>query len=278
MIGDFSSFIELCAAVYFTMCLDSDKFKLFWNPNRKVSVGNISLQDSIDESVNTTRDNEILALRRMGVFMMVICFLLLILVGFEQKFSADSNRFAVPLIISYGLIFLVEVIHNSIFKFMKMVVLSLTFILAVFLSLWYWKGINSSLHCDFLNYLYLRRDFLTAFILLFPLLVHVVRLWLRSSVQRGYLRTKVERETAEYQKAIQALTDGKPLGVSKKYLAAWNNVENPKDPDPDTTPFTELYVNSVVKALYPSDLKLFCSFILHWVLKIWYWIKGLFRK
>lgn len=276
MIGDFSSFIELCAAVYFTMCLDSEKFRLFWNPDRKVSVDNTSLQTTIDESVNNTRDNEILGLRRMGVFMIVICFLLLILVGFEQKMESNSNRFAVPLIISYGLVFILELIHNGIFKLMKVVVISLTFVLAVFLTLWYWNELNSSLQCDFINCLYERRDILTTFILLFPLVVHVVRLWLRSSVQRGYLRTKVARETAEYQKAIQALTIGKPTGVSKKYLDAWEKVENPKDPDPDTTPFTDLYVCSVVKALYPSDVKLILSFVRHWILKIWNWCIGLF--
>ncbi len=278
MIGQFSSFIELCAAVYFTMCLDSEKFKLFWNPDRKVSVDSISLQDSINESVEITRDNEILGLRRMGVFMIVLCFLLLVLVGFEQRLTADPTRFAVPVIVSYGLIFILELIHNRIFKFMKVVVISLTVILAVFITLWFWKGLNSSLQFSFVKGLYERVDLLTIIILLFPLVVHVARLWLRSSVQRGYLRTKVAKETAEYQKAIQALTIGKPSGVTKKYLAAWNNVENPKDPDPDTTPFTDLYINSVVKALYPSDLKLLCSFVWHWAIKIWNWIIGLFRK
>lgn len=277
MIGDFSSFIELCAAVYFTMCLDSEKFKLFWNPNRKVYVDNISLQTSIDESVNIIRDNEILSLRRMGVFMMVLCFLLLILVGFEQKMSADPSRMAVPIIISYGLVFILELIHNKIFRLMKVVVVSLTFILAIFLVLWYWKELNSSLQCVFINYLYERIDILTTIILLFPLVVHVVRLWLRSSVQRGYLRTKVAKETTEYQNAIQALTIGKPSGASKKYHAAWDNVKNPKDPDPDTTPFTNLYVKSVVKALYPSDAKLIFSFVVHWILKIWNRITGILK-
>lgn len=278
MIGDFSSFIELCAAVYFTMCLDSEKFRLFWNPNRKVTVDDISLQTTIDESVNTTRDNEILGLRRMGAFMIVICFLLLILVGFEKKMSVEPNRFAVPVIISYGLVFILELIHNGIFKLMKVVVISLTIILAVFLTLWYWEGLNSSLQCVFTNYLYERRDLMTTFILLFPLVVHVVRLWLRSSVQRGYLRAKVTRETEEYQKAIQAITIGKPSGVSKKYLTAWDEVENPKDPDPDTTPFTNLYVKSVVKELYPNDVKLIWSFVAHWVMKIRGWVTGMFRK
>ena len=278
MIGDFSSFIELCAAVYFTMCLDSEKFRLFWNPDRKVYVDDISLQTTIDESINTTRDKEIFGLRRMGVFMIVICFLLLILVGFEKKMSVEPNRFAVPVIISYGLVFVLELFHNEIFKLMKTVVISLTIILAIFLTLWYREGLNSSLQCDFINSLYERRDLMTTFILLFPLVVHVVRLWLRSRVQRGYLRAKVARETEEYQKAIQAITIGKPFGVSKKYLAAWDDVENPKDPDPDTTPFTDLYVKSVVKELYPNDLKLICSFGVHWVMKIWNWIKGFYRR
>lgn len=278
MIGDFSSFIELCAAVYFTMCLDSEKFKLFWNPDRKVSVDDTSLQNSINDSVTTTRDDEILGLRRMGVFMIVICFLLLILVGFEQKMSADPKHFAVPVIISYGIIFLLEVIHNGIFKLMKVVVMSLALIVAVFLTLWFWDGLNKSLQFDFLVNLYGKIDLLTTFILLFPLVVHVARLWLRSSVQRGYLRTKVKKETEEYQTAINALTVGKPSGVSKKYLTAWNDVKNPKDPDPDTTPFTNLYISSVVKALYPSDVKLICSFAWHWVLKIWNWMIGLFRR
>lgn len=278
MIGDFSSFIELCAAVYFTMCLDSEKFRLFWNPDRKVSVDNNSLQTSIDESVNTTRDNEILGLRRMGVFMIVICFLLLILVGFEQKMSVEPNRFAVSVIISYGLVFMVELIHNRIFKLMKAVVILLVIILAVFLILWYWSGLNSSLQCGFINSLYERRDILTTFILIFPLVVHMVRLWLRSSVQSGYLRAKVAEETNEYQIAIRALTVGKPSGVSKKYLAAWNDVENPKDPDPDTTPFTNLYLKSVVKVLYPSVVRLVWSFFKHWIKKIFYGITSLFRE
>ena len=269
MIGQFSSFIELCAAVYFTMCLDSEKFKLFWNPDRKVSVNINSLQALIDESVNTTRDNEILGLRRMGVFMIVICFLLLILVGFEQKFSEVPHRFAVPVIFSYGLIFVLELIHNGIFKLMKVVIISLTFVLTVFITLWFWEGLNASLQYGFIIYLYERIDFLTTFILLFPLVAHVVRLWLRSSVHRGYLRTMVAKETAEYKKAIQALTIGKPSGVSRKYVAAWDDVENPKDPDPDTTPFTDLYVSSIVKELYPCDAKLIWSFMIHWVSKIW---------
>ena len=278
MIGDFSSFIELCAAVYFTMCLDSGKFKLFWNPDRQVSVDNTSLQASINESVTTTRENEIYGLRRMGVFMIVICFLFLILVGFEQQMSKDANRFAVPVLISYSIIFLLELIHNEIFKKMKIVVVSLAIILVVFLTLWLCIGLNNTLQGDFLNSLYERINLLTTIILLFPLVVHVIRLWLRSSVQRGYLRTKVERETEEYQKAVHALTIGKPSGVSKKYLAAWNDVENPKDPDPDTTPFTNLYVESVVKELYPNDLKLIWSFFRHWILKMWHWITGLCRK
>lgn len=272
MIGDFSSFIELGAAVYFTMCLDSEKFRSFWNPDRKVCVDNISLQATIDNSIDTIRDIEILGLRRMGVFMIVICFLILILVGFEEKMSAEPDRFAVPVIISYCLVFILELIHNRIFKLMKVVVVSLTIIIVVFLTLWYWKVFNSFLQCEFINCLYERRDLMTTLILLFPLIVHVVRLWLRSSVQRGYLRTMVSKETSEYQTAIRALAIGKPSGVSKKYLAAWNDVKNPKDPDPDTTPFTDLYVKSVVKLLYPSDVKLILSFICHWILKIWNWI------
>ena len=210
--------------------------------------------------------------------MIVICFLLLILVGFEQKLESNPSRFAVPLIISYGLVFILELIHNRIFKLMKVVVISLTFVLTVFLTLWLWNGLNTSLQCGFINYLYEIRDLLTTFFLLFPLVVHVVRLWLRSSVQRGYLRTMVEKETTEYQKAIQALTIGKPSGVSKKYLDAWEKVENPKDPDPDTTRFTDLYVQSVVKALYPSDVKLILSFVWHWILKIWRWSTGWLKK
>lgn len=278
MIGDFSSLIELCATAYLTMCLDSEKFKQFWNPDRKVSVNNISLQDSINESINTTRDNEILGLRRMGVFMIVICFLLLILVGFECKMSVDSNRLAVAIIFSYSIIFILEVIHNVLFRLMKVVVISLACILSVFLILWFWKGLNTSLQSNYISSLYNNIDLLTTFILLFPLVVHVVRLWLRSSVQRGYLRAKVAQETKEYQKAIQAITIGKPSGVSKKYLAAWDEVENPKDPDPDTTPFTNLYVKSVVKELYPNDVKLIWSFVMHWVMKIKNWITDLFRK
>lgn len=278
MIGDFSSFIELCAAAYFTMCLDSEKFKQFWNPDRKVFVNNISLQDSIDESINTTRDNEILALRRMGVFMIVICFLLLVLVGFERKMSADSNRLAVAIIFSYGIIFILEVIHNAFFKLMKFVVISLACTLFIFLVLWFWNGLNASLQSNFINSLYENIDLLTTFILLFPLVVHIIRLWLRSSVHRGYLRAKVAQETKEYQKAIQAITIGKPSGVSKKYLAAWDNVKNPKDPDPDTTPFTNLYVKSIVKELYPNDIILIWSFVAHWVMKIRNWMTGLFRK
>lgn len=276
MIGEFSSFIELCAAVYFTMCLDSEKFRLFWNPDRKVPVDNISLQNSIDESVRTTRDNEIFMLRRMGVFMIVVCILLLILVGFEKVMSAEANRFSVPVVFSYGLIFIFELIHNDIFKLMKIVVIMLFIILVIFLSLWFCNWLNTSLQCKFVYSLYKRIDLLTTFILLFPLVTHVIRLWLRSNVQRKYLLTKVARETEEYQKAIQALTIGKPLGVSKKYLTAWNDVENPKDPDPDTTPFTDLYIKSVVDELYPSDLKLIWSFIIHWILKIWYGIKSVF--
>ena len=84
--------------------------------------------------------------------------------------------------------------------------------------------------------------------------------------------------TKEYQKAIQAITIGKPFGVSKKYLAAWDNVKNPKDSDPDTTPFTNLYVKSIVKELYPNDIILIWSFVAHWVMKIRNWITGLFRK
>lgn len=277
MIGNFSSLIELCAAAYLTMCLDSEKFKQFWNPDRKVAVNNISLQASIDESINTTRDNEILGLRRMGVFMIVICFLLLILVGFECKMSVDSNRLAVAIIFSYSIIFILEVIHNVLFRLMKVVVISLACILSVFLILWFWKGLNTSLQSNCISSLYNNIDLLTTLILLFPLVVHVARLWLRSSVQRGYLRAKVAQETKEYQKAIQAITIGKPSGVSKKYLAAWDEVENPKDPDPDTTPFTNLYVKSVVKELYPNDVKLIWSFVMHWVMKIKNWITGLFR-
>ena len=192
--------------------------------------------------------------------------------------SADTNYFAVPVIISYGIIFILELIHSGVFKLMKIVVMSLSFILAVFLVLWFWTGLNASLQCGFINGLYDSIDLLTTIILLFPLVVQVVRLWLRSSVQRGFLYTKVAKETSEYQKAIHALTIGKPSGVSKKYLAAWNDVDNPKDPDPDTTPFTNLYVKSVVDELYPSDVRLIWSFAEHWVLKIWKMFTGLFRK
>ena len=278
MIGNFSSFIELCAAVYFTMCLDSDKFKLFWNPDRKVKVDDTSIQTTIDESVEKTRDNEILGLRRMGVFMIVICFLMLVLVGFEEKMSVEPNYLIVPFVYSCGLVFIIELIHNAVFKIMKVVVLSVFIVLGFFLVLWFYRGLNDWLHFDLINRLYEYAGFLTTFILLFPLAIHVVRLWLRSSVQRGYLRTKIDIENEEYYKAIDAVIAGRPAGVSKKYLDALNDITNPKDPDPDTTPFTELYVSSIVKELYPSDIKLLWSFGVNLMHRGYNFIKRQFEK
>jgi len=278
MIAEFSSFIELSAAVYVTMCLDSEKFKLFWNPDRKVTVSDMNLQTKIDGSVEITRDNEILSLRRMGLFMIAICFMLLALVGFEKGMSVETERFSVPLIFAYCLVFLIELIHNAIFKRMKVVILLLIGIVVLFLTLWFWTGLNDSLQCGFLVTLYEKMDLLTTFLLLFPMVAHVLRLWLRSSVQRGYLRSKVEKETSEYEKAVQAINVGKPAGVSEKYLNAWNQVENPKDPDPDITPFTSLYVESVVKELYPNDIQLICSFVIHWIKKIWHWLTWWMKK
>lgn len=142
MIAEFSSFIELSAAVYVTMCLDSEKFKLFWNPDRKVAVPEMNLQTLIDDSVEKMRDYEILTLRRMGLFMIAICFMLLVLVGFEKSMSVEADRFSVPVIFTYSLVFLIEFIHNSIFKRMKVVVLSLLGIVTLFVILWFWKGLN----------------------------------------------------------------------------------------------------------------------------------------
>lgn len=274
MIAEFSSFIELSAAVYVTMCLDSEKFKLFWNPDRKVTVSDESLQALIDDSIEKTRDNEILSLKRMGLFMISICFMLLVLVGFEADMSAETSRFSVPVLFTYCIVFIIELVHNLLFKHMKEVVLSLIGIAALFLTLWFWTSLNDRLQCGLVSALYNQVELWTTLLLLFPMVAHVLRLWLRSSVHRGYLKTKVEKEAAEYDKAVQAINVGKPSGVSKKYIEAWNLVQNPKDPDPDITPFTDLYVDSVVKELYPNDIQLIWSFVMHWAKRTWNRLTG----
>lgn len=274
MIANFSSLIELSAAIYVTMCLDSDKFKAFWNPNREAKVAEIGLQSTIDKAILKTRTDEILSLRRMGLFMISICFLFLFLSGFEDSMSKDEGRWTVPFIFSSGVVFVIELFHRAIFTKIKYVVIAIVIIIICFIYLWFNTRINRELQYDLLTRIHEFSDLIVGLVIVFPIVSHIFHLWIHSSVYSGYLNEIVKGESEEYHTAVSALSEGRPSKTSKRYRKAWDLVKNPKDPDPDITPFTELYTNSVVKALYPSEIKLLWSFFLHWIKLILTWGKS----
>lgn len=274
MIANFSSLIEFIAAVYVTMCLNNDIFKRFWTPDHyskiKAVIGSYNFQSSSNQFEKLLSDIRSLSKRidsisrKKGAFMLGVCVLLLIFIGFEEE---NSQELYEPLVYGCLCSFIILGLQKIIFKKWKYVVFSMILLIVIYfisfscLPCWY----DNQFYRLVFDYLIDHKKILIIILVLFPILHQLTINWLYSSVYRGYLKDRIHDEYEKYDNSKKGIEQRRKDLIDKEYLQAWNDEYfNNGGLDWSLTIFNQVLNRRLIQAVTPSVYILCWSLLKHW--------------
>lgn len=260
MISNYSSFIELFAALYVTMAVEFDFFRKIWNPHEKDALKRILQQeedeehsDSHLEVVNNSVDKlyEFIALitNRRGGFMVALCVMLLIYIGNEQPSSYTALNCC--LVLSW----IIMLLSNILLRKWKLIVFFVILLSVVFLVVDNNQWIKVFLKdLDIVVYANEHVQYLVILTVLLPIIYHLLVNWMYHGVYQGYLKKAMKKAITEYIEACHDLEN--------------NPQENE---DIDISDVEDTLHREIRRICRPSLLTLTTSLILH------YFEKGLIK-
>lgn len=230
MLADYSSYIELLAAVYTSMYI-GDLFLDFWTPNYFEKLKNAlkmnnpdNLTPSIEELI---KKNEYWAqktkdkIKRRAVMMFFTVTFLLLVVGVESS-NIDNSQIIGKLYNSIILVLLVEFViyifflRNKVFSKWKYTILSIFSLLVI--------GVLSYfVEIPLLSYVDRYHKWIVPFVLILitmPVIWQLFVSWLFSSAYSGYIKSKLSKEWDMYADAKKAIEEGKRELMPREYEEA----------------------------------------------------------
>lgn len=227
MLSNYSSFLEISAGIYASICFD-DVLNNIWSSQYYKRLNPIFKSISINSYTNLAEklidENQewVLTLKKPMVkratLMFVIIFLSSIYIGFEDEIQRSHElisqlRTALVTIVLLILFFVYGVLHRIVFSKWKNFLLSI--ITLIFLSIiTFWLISKYDLQCNVCN-----KYFSPIFILfiLIPLITQLISSWVYSSLYIGYVRDEIYTHVDEYNDAIKMLEQKDRQSMPKDY-------------------------------------------------------------
>lgn len=227
MLSNYSSFLEISAGIYASICFD-DILNNIWsshyykrlNPIFKgISINSYS---KLSEKLIEENQEWVLTLKkpmiRRATLMFLIVFFSSIYIGFEEELQADTEFISqlrtslvatmiTILVIFYGLL------RRIVFAKWKYFIVSFAFI--VLIGVLSYLGVSLwGFQCNFCNKYF--SPIFISFILL-PLIAQLVSSWVYYSLYIGYVRDEIYLLLEDYYKAVKMLEQKNKESMPKEY-------------------------------------------------------------
>lgn len=213
MISNYSSLIELFAALYVTMAVEFEFFRNIWNPKAKDAIDEIlkneegtettnSHFDLIKNSVDNLHESIAIITNRRGGFMLAMCVLLLIFIGNEKVESYLSLD--ICMILSW----IAMLFSNYLLKKWKAVVGIVVIIFVCFLCINSSETLSSFLKkYSLVAFLIRNTSTFVVLTIILPIVHHLFVNWMYHGVYQGYLKNAMTVAIQEYNKAYKDKND-----------------------------------------------------------------------
>lgn len=230
MLANYSSYIELLAAVYTSMYI-GDLFLVFWTPNyfdklrdalemyksEKHAYSIEELMKSNEHWVQETKDK----IKRRAVMMFFTTTFLLLVVGVESSNSNNPQVIgklynSVVLVLLVEFIIYISLLKKWVFSKWKFTILSISSLLIIGVLAFY-------IEIPFLAHFNSYHKWFVPFVLsliTIPVIWQLFISWLFSSAYSGYIRSKLSKEWKMYDGAKKALEKGKRELMPREYEEA----------------------------------------------------------
>lgn len=228
MIADYSSYLELLAAVYVSMILDVDTLNRLWYPDsyyRKIEdtlrtafpeedvAGGLNAEIVLASKNNADARNS--RMRRRALFMLALTAIMLALVGYESSFGNTSllhEYWYNAVLVSSVLGVMLCLFGGPLFDKWNTTTLGVIGVIASLSVLMFVPVKFCFSSCEIKYY-----DIIIVSLLTLPVLLEILSRWLFSSVYSGYLRNYVFRVKNDYEKAIKSLKASDKRRIPKVY-------------------------------------------------------------
>lgn len=258
MLSNYSSFLEISAGIYASICFD-DVLNNIWSSQYykrlKPIFKSISINSYTNLSESLIEENQewVLTLKKPMVkratLMFVIVFLSSVYIGFEDEIQKNHElisqlRTSLVTMVFIILFLVYGLCHRIVFSKWKNLLLSI--IILFFLSIITFCLVSRySLQCNVCN-----KYFSPIFILfiLIPLIAQLISSWVYSSLYIGYVRDEIYTLLDEYNNAVKMLEQKNKELMPKEYAEIFV-AEILKDSDNATDTCVELFNNHLFEKI-----------------------------
>lgn len=212
--------VEVITAVYLTMCMD-DVLKMLWTPRYIERVQHIldgvegklaeSMQIKLKDHINSISYSIKKRLRVSSSFMIIACFLLLIIIGFEQHcawFRVDNNEEELVLRVT-TLFFIIDLSGGILLKSYSRLLVSIGIIICLAVVLY----VHDFSLVEALDLDESMVRWFVIFLLICPILWQIVKCWAYSNLYYTYLNRRCIKEEGYY-KAAKLACSTKQVGAA----------------------------------------------------------------
>lgn len=272
MISNFSSFVELFAAIYVTMAVNNDFCSNFWTPQYYKDMkallniyhfnGSSSMHDKLLAEIklkyNIVQENA----HHRGFILLILCIFYLIFMGFETEENSMLVEHYVPLLYCTVLVGCAVILSNVVLKNWRRVMSFVVICMVVYIML---KS-NNLYQINTLmlsGFLYKYKSFLMIAVILLPVVYQIYIYWLYSSIYKGYLKYHVKIEYDRFRDSMEGIKNKEKGKVNKIYLDVWTDTNFSSDEDPTLTPFYNKLNEQLLYVASPTHFQLLLSWLKH---------------
>lgn len=267
MISDLGTYIQYISAIYFTITLDNLLCKRFWSPNYySLIIGTIKrygfqFSSNIQKKIELKISDKAYILetksRKRGAYMLFLCLMLLIYIGFESTISESSadmvkvdHYFPIFSTLFYStlvLLFMNRTLNRWRFVLLNMLIAILILTITSFLST------NFITIAFLINLINSTKVFLTI-ILLLPILYQLYINWLYSIAYQSYLNANFSFEYDLYKRAKEALEKKDKKLCPEEYISVFGGLYLEDSNPTKDQPITALtkHLNERLEKIYNS--------------------------
>lgn len=272
MISNFSSFVELFAAIYVTMAVNNDFCSNFWTPqyykemdsllNKYDFAGSSSIHNRLMSEIKLKYENVQNRAHYRGFIVLMLCIFYLIFMGYEDETNSNLVQQYIPILSCTLLVGLTLVFSNFVLKNWKYTVLCVVFYVLTYIFL-------KIVHFDLLETnicvitIFKNKPILLILIILLPIVHQLYIYWLYSSVYKGYLKYHVSKEYKRYKESMLGIKTKDKSKVDRIYMEAWSDAKFSSNQDPTYTTFYNVLTKQLLFVASPSHWQLFISWIKH---------------
>ncbi len=263
MISDFSSLIELFAAIYLTITVDDLLFRRFWTPDyakklekemEQIKMPAMAKRSTIEKAscLSSLEENRS---RKRGAIMFGLSVILLVVVGFEEYFNplgdiGQAGLLALLVFVVLIIYFFDDILLKSWWSVLISVIIVPLLIGAAAIALPFLSGYEEIAKEEHKGYILASRLFLVGSLIL-PVLWQLFRNWIYTRYYLGYIIGQTKDKAKDYNDALRYdHTKQKVKDVALEYHDAVLQVVAAGSGDRQITPFLDILKENLAKIEY----------------------------